>query len=128
MSPDKLNKTLRRQVHKQLKIVQSRKNSERAKKQQWKEIDKLDEKFINLKRDYENKKISEKEYKRTFNKLKKDFLDSGIIRTSGERYTNNAIKNIGKLNIAYLKDIGYNEQTAIYLNKKISKSERVRVY
>ena len=128
MSPDKVNKTLHRQVHKQLKTVQSRKNSERAKKQQWKEIDQLDEKFINLKRDYENKKISEKEYKRTFNKLKKDFFDSGIIRTSGERYTNNAIKNIGKLNIAYLKDIGYNEQTAIYLNKKISKSERVRVY
>ena len=46
----------------------------------------------------------------------------------GERYSKEAIKHIGKVNISYLKDLGYNEQTSIYLNKKLSKSKRVSIY
>ena len=127
MSPDELYKTLHKQVHRQLKNLQSRKNFERVRTQQRKEMDQLDKKLENLNRNYENKKISEKEYNKTFKKLENDFIDSGAVRISGKRYTNKAIKNIGKLNIANLKDIGYNEQTALYLNEKISKSKRVRL-
>ena len=47
------------------------------------------------------------------------FMDAKIV---GESYSKKAIDNIGKTNIAYLKDLGYSKETSEYFQKILSKS------
>lgn len=97
------------------------KNSEHY-KSTWKKMDKLD-------RDWDSGKISNDEYMRQHNKLEESLgHPSGGWNTyefvsKGRRYLNDYPDKNGKdLTKAYLKDLGYNEETAEYIQSIIRKS------
>lgn len=150
MSPDKLNKTLKKEVRKTRSKSGERtgwsnkfiwnntigENSKQATTSYIKKMKQIDNKYNNevkkLEKSYINKKISYddgiKKVEDIYDKRMNEYKNIGAAKVVGERYSKEAIKHIGKVNIGYLKDLGYNEQTSIYLNKKLSKSKRVSIY
>ena len=57
-----------------------------------------------------------------------NMINIGAAKVVGKKYSKNAIQNIGKLNIGYLQDLGYNKEASEYIQKLLSKSSRVKIY
>lgn len=134
-SPDKINKTFRKEVRR------ARKNHGRATgysnmflydntigKNSKKEQEKRDKLYDELENSYAKK------YKKAQNKEKvseefiNELMDFGFDRIAGKKMSDNAIESVGHLNIGYLKDLGYNDESANYINSILAKSKRVEIY
>lgn len=150
MSPDKLNKILKKEVRKirsksgertgwSNKFIWNNtigENSKQAITSYIKKMKQIDDKYNNkvqkLDKLYRNKKISYVDGVKKVDDLiyerQNEYKNMGAAKVIGEKYSKEAIKHIGEVNIGYLKDLGYNKQTSTYLNKKLLKSKRVSIY
>ena len=148
MSDDKIRKLIRKDV-KRSRIKQfgygsqwdtSRtigKNSKKARDEYWDAVrkyhdekyDQYNEKFENLEKQYDLGKIDVEELDEKWVSLQKEIynpeLDNSVALTSdGRKYSREYLNKYGsRINIGYIKDLGFNEQTARYLNSRIMKSK-----
>ena len=150
MDPNKLNKKLKKEVHKERR--QNGKytgmsnqwiwnntigaNSKEATKKFNNEMNKInnirDKKIMEIDKEYRNKKISydkgQKQVEKVYDDHMKNMINIGAAKIAGKKYSKNAIQNIGKVNIGYLQDLGYNKETSEYIQELLSKSNRVKIY
>lgn len=150
MNPNKLNKKFKKEVHKERR--QNGKytgmsnqwlwyntignNSKEAIKKFNNEMNKINstrnKKLIEIDKKYKNKEISydkgQKQIEKTYDDHMNNMINIGAAKVVGKKYSKNAIQNIGKLNIGYLQDLGYNKETSEYIQKLLSKSSRVKIY
>ena len=153
MSNDKLEKTLRKQVHKQRGEVHGGSNRWQTHRYIGENSKKEIEKFNNAKRQHENS-ADYKKYVNAMNKIWQDFesdkisiedyekkekqihdtlfekaydpkLDTTIRFSNGRQYVSEYLNGYGKnITTAYLKDLGYDNSTAKEFTERILKSRR----
>ncbi len=150
MSPDKLNKTIKKEVHKARKKNGERtgwsnqwiwdnyigENSKKEINRHYKQIRKINDSTDKKYKDFVKKTKNldefdpkvEKKYDNIYDIHDQKMKDIGATMVYGQRYSEKAIKNIGKINIGFLRDLGYNQETSKYLQNKLSKSKRVAIY
>lgn len=150
MNPDKLNKKFKKAVRKERKVNGNYKgwsnqflwnndigkHSKKAIEDHSNKIDNINnqhkKEITKLDKEYNNKKISYEQSINKANKISSKYEDKlksiGAMKVVGQRYCKSAIDNIGQINIAYLKDMGYNQESSEYIQKLLSKSKRVSIY
>ena len=144
-NPNKLHKDRRKEV-KRVRAKQSNwsnqwmtsntigPNSESAYKKELNEYNEkrkpIDKAWKKLDADYNSGKIDLDQYEQISSKLVKEdiSLDYGFATVVGKRYSNEAMKHIGNINIGYIKDIGFNDDTASKLNEILNKSKKQKIY
>ena len=150
MSDDKLQKVLYKQVKKarteqsnwsnkwnvnntigeNSKAVQDKYNKDRKAHRDSDSYKKAMQKIKKLDRQFDEGKIDPDDYDKEYEVIQKSVykpeLDSSVrFGSKGREYVKEYIDTYGKdLNIAYLKDLGYNEKTAKDFTKRILKANR----
>lgn len=150
MSPDKLQKTLYKQVKsarseqsdwsnqwmvsntigKNSKAVQDRFNADRKTHRNSEAFKEAEKKWKALDKRFDEGKIDPDEYNVEFEKIRKSVykaeLDSSVTYTSnGRKYVNEYMDKYGKdLNLGYLKDLGYDDKTAKDFAERILKANK----
>lgn len=70
---------------------------------------------------------SDNKKREIYDQIRKEYsqfgLDHGNVRIMGQKLPSKALRRIGKTNIAYLKDLGFNDETSRLLNSKIVKAD-----
>ena len=150
MNPDKVNKQLKKEVRKQRtkngeltgwsnkflwnnSIGPNSKSATDIHRSQIRQLDKKYSKEYNkIEKKYKDKKITYEQMFSEADKVNSKYMKEakalGAAKVVGERYSKEAIRNIGQMNIGYLQDIGFNKETSAYIQNILAKSKRVRIY
>lgn len=140
-TPRSLNKEFRGYIHKQRRAKGSDgertgwsnqwlvsnhigENSKKAHQKQRAIWDADDKKYTSL---YKNAK-SESEKERIISQYEQRQVDTGRARVLGVKATQQQMKAVGDVNVAYLKDLGFNDSAAKYINKRASTLMKPALY